>query len=222
MAEEGGTQPEIAARADFVPDCVYDKDAEFVELYRHYCLREGLQNALEDNQSSSESEDEDSGEDDPDGEDDVEGEDDRGFSRRVMQAPPLYDIEDHYHPDHDRDFRMLSFLSSGLRHIQMEAMMSTITQNPDSLSGTIRNETLAKVHLNRKQDDRVHRCMKSIVTLTARLAGIRGTAPTRTFQVPGNLPLPVLHDRVLCPLFGWTRGYHDYRFAIPPSGYPRG
>ncbi len=28
--------------------------------------------------------------------------------------------------------------------------------------------------------------------------------------------------RVLCPIFGWIRGYHDYQFSLPPSAYKNG
>jgi len=34
----------------------------------------------------------------------------------------------------------------------------------------------------------------------------------RCFVVPGSITLAKLHDQVLCPIWGWARGYHAYCF----------
>eukprot|EP00930_Biecheleria_cincta_P002913 TRINITY_DN103876_c0_g1_i1.p1 TRINITY_DN103876_c0_g1~~TRINITY_DN103876_c0_g1_i1.p1 ORF type:complete len:484 (+),score=83.60 TRINITY_DN103876_c0_g1_i1:55-1506(+) len=45
-------------------------------------------------------------------------------------------------------------------------------------------------------------------------------------NLPANMPLRALQDRVLCSMFGWDRGVknsmRDYAFYLPATAYPRG
>ena len=75
------------------------------------------------------------------------------------------------------------------------------------------------IERNRREVASVDSAMKGSVVFSARLCGLGEGAPRRTVEVPGKLLLSTLHDRILCPLFGWTRGYHNYRFHLPPSAY---
>eukprot|EP01124_Arcella_intermedia_P007721 TRINITY_DN14781_c0_g1_i1.p1 TRINITY_DN14781_c0_g1~~TRINITY_DN14781_c0_g1_i1.p1 ORF type:complete len:801 (-),score=192.38 TRINITY_DN14781_c0_g1_i1:28-2430(-) len=43
----------------------------------------------------------------------------------------------------------------------------------------------------------------------------------RRFQVPGNISLHVLHDKVLCPILGWSRNYHGYYYQQLPIDWNR-
>lgn len=212
-----------------VPDIVYEKDSELVGQYNDYCIASDMPNVFQesDDVSSSRSSQDESNCDDKD-EDSECGSDSgksgsKGLSRRTIYRPPFSNKSDLYHPFHERDMGMLHFTSSPqLQSMQMLAMMSDRLRQPGNLAGRIRNETLALIHSNRKKHQGVRQALKSMITLEARITGLKERYPTRLIKVLGSTPLSALHDRVLCPVFGWTRGYHDYRFAIPPSGYQNG
>ena len=53
----------------------------------------------------------------------------------------------------------------------------------------------------------------------SKIIGLQDGAPVRITKVPGNIPLVVFHDQVLCPSFQWTKGYHDYCFALSSLAY---
>ena len=40
----------------------------------------------------------------------------------------------------------------------------------------------------------------------------------RRVRVPSGIALSVFHDQVLCPVMGWSRGYHGYAFEDPKDG----
>src|SRR5690349_12972627 len=40
----------------------------------------------------------------------------------------------------------------------------------------------------------------------------------RLIQVPASTSLAVLHDQILGPAMGWSRGYHGYVFLDPRDG----
>lgn len=198
----------------FVPSLLYETEAQLLEQYRAYCVSEHMCNVLEE-EDSADSEDE-SDEDSEDGED--KG---GGVARKLIYSPPLYSQEDLYHPLHDRDFRLLHFTSRNSFTMMAIAPSQSRLRSGDDAGNRIRIEALSMIQSNRKDHAGIRNARKSMVTIDARLAGIKRTI-SRKFQVPGNTLLSTLHDRVLCPLFGWTRAYHDYRYAIPPCGYPQG
>ena len=80
----------------------------------------------------------------------LEEHDHEGIPRSVLCNPPLYDQKDLFHPLHDRDFRMLVFVSCDLASFQMEAMMSARIHSSDSLVDRLAQEIMSKVHMNRK------------------------------------------------------------------------
>eukprot|EP00986_Skeletonema_menzelii_P002932 scaffold848_cov153-Skeletonema_menzelii.AAC.13 len=40
----------------------------------------------------------------------------------------------------------------------------------------------------------------------------------RRVRVPSGISLSVFHDQVICPVMGWSRGYHGYAFEDPRDG----
>ncbi len=40
----------------------------------------------------------------------------------------------------------------------------------------------------------------------------------RVIRVPASTSLAVLHDQILGPVMGWSRGYHGYVFEDPRDG----
>ncbi|KAL9179262.1 hypothetical protein ACHAXT_008552 [Thalassiosira profunda] len=40
----------------------------------------------------------------------------------------------------------------------------------------------------------------------------------RRVKVPSGIDLSKLHDQVICPVMGWSRGYHTYAFEDPKDG----
>lgn len=77
------------------------------------------------------------------------------------------------------------------------------------------------IHKKRKDESLgVYRALKSTMHLKAQIIGINvDEMPFRELEVPGNIPLAAFYDRVLCPVFGWTRGYHEFVFIVHPMGY---
>ena len=68
----------------------------------------------------------------------------------------------------------------------------------------------------------VKTALSSSLVLNVSLCGLSDPVVSRCIRVPGALPLSALHDKLLCPAFGFTRGYHHYQFLLPPSRYPDG
>ena len=64
--------------------------------------------------------------------------------------------------------------------------------------------------------------LTSNLKLDVSLCGLSSPVVTRHIRVPGGLPLAALHDKVLCPAFGWTRGFSHYQFIVPPERYAGG
>jgi len=82
---------------------------------------------------------------------------------------------------------------------------------------------MALIMQNRKEHLHVKEALKSTMHLSMAVVGLKiKDSPTREVVVPGNMPLSVFHDRVLCPVFEWTRGYHDFVFVTHTSGYKYG
>jgi hypothetical protein len=113
----------------------------------------------------------------------------------------------------------------------------------------ISEEIEATIIRNRKEIQAIKEVLRSNVVLETRIAGpfawcfIKRGASSRksdachsTWQVTVTwiacysflllfeTILTLFHypARVLCPIFGWTRGYHDYQFCLPLSAYKNG
>jgi len=213
-------------RASIVPSIVNEKDDEFVEKYREYCERERLPNVLDGEEDSGGADADEDNDDDDDGSDasSSSGDNDgRGYlPREVCDNPPMYDKNDLFHPLHERDFQMLPFVSIELMGFRIADTISRSTSSTWGILNQIREDSMSIVYRNRKTNRSVGNALRSVLTLKARLTGLGPDAPIRVIRVPGSTPLSAFHDRVLCPVFGWTRGYHDYRFSIPPSAYQQG
>ncbi|CAB9519619.1 expressed unknown protein [Seminavis robusta] len=209
-------------RAEYLPEEWFELESEFLAKYRTYCSDEGFRNVF-DTKDEANAEDNEGDEEDSGGEDFDERfyyDNSMGLSKSVIYDPPLFDRTDLFHPLHDRDFRISHASRVVLGSYKSIAMMPGLMRALGNQVDPLASEILSRIQDNRKRHPGVRNALKSAVTLEARLAGIqKDSAPKRVVTVSGNTPLAVLHDRVLCPVFGWTRGYHDYRFAIPPAGY---
>lgn len=197
-------------RVPFYPQVGYEKDAEFMEMYTNFLEKEGLDSRSDERSESSEDYD--------------DGDNGGGLPRRIIYEPPVYDRRDHLHHlcSTDERKRMMSLVCPELKKIITAQMMPRRMRSKDTPFEVIGKEVLSNIMRNRKENPSVKETLRSTVVLEARIAGIGEDAPKRLLEVPGNLILAGLYDRVLCPAFGWTRGYHDYRFYVPPTGYKDG
>ena len=138
-----------------------------------------------------------------------------------MHNPPLLDRKAYNHPLSDKDFRFTMFSAGDGRAIY-EAI-SRFSRG-SKLSGRLKipEEVLEIIYANRKDKDlAVKDVIRRTFHLECRVVGLDASIKVASVEVkvPGNLPLAVFYDRVLCPLFGWTRRYHDFAFIVHPSGY---
>jgi hypothetical protein len=210
MAEAKKKRPSESGWLNFIPSLLYKKEVELLEQYRLHCIIFGVRNVLEDPEPDAS--------DDDDSDDRSEGsEDSSAISGKLLKSPPLFDPSDYAHPLFDRDIRML--LCHPFSHLLMLRTLKMMTLE-DSCNRVLQ-QALSNIESRRCFDEEIRHARQSMITLNARLAGIK-IEKSRKFAVPGNMLLSTLHDRVLCPLFGWTRGRHDYRFAFPPRAYPQG
>ena len=228
-------------RPPFYPQSGYELDAHHCKEYKAFCEREGIYQGPDREFETMDSEEEHSyhGEENPGNEKDDEdnessdddhdssGSDGAGYlSRKVIYAPPLYDQGDHFHDlykDDQNYFRCFSISDSGKRLFQ-ERLFRKFSREATWYQ-KVAQDAMSLIEENRETVPSIARAIQSssCVVLQAQVKGLRnGAAPVRRIQVPGKLPLSTLHDRVLCPAFGWTRGYHDYRFLVPASGYKHG
>lgn len=202
-------------RASFYPQIGYDKDADFMIRFQAYLDQEGI--PFRNGSESSSDEDESSS-------DNGSSSDCSGITEEIANNPPLYDRLDHYHPmfKADAQVNMLgSMMTRQNGEMMLNMMASRLRGGTKTPSEEIVEQALSNIISNRRTNDSVKQALRSNFLIDARIAGLLG-APSREIIVPGNLPLAVLHDRVLCPVFGWTRGFHDYRFCLPPSAYEYG
>ena len=201
-------------RQEFYPSFGYELDARHHGQYVEYCKKEGLSHLFQsrsDECLKKDDEDEESSED--------EG-DIKGLPREVIYTPPLYDRIDHYHELYEEDQKYRCFVTSKSGRNLLDELLFNQNMLKKKKWNTIMEEDSTKLILeNRKNNPSIKAARKGMVTLIATIKGLKEGAPTRKVDVPGKIPLSVLHDRVLCPIFGWTRGFHDYRFVVPPSGY---
>jgi hypothetical protein len=203
-------------RASFYPQIGYDKDADFMVRFQAYLDQEGI--PFRDGSESSSDDDESSS-------DNGSSSDCSGIIiEEIANNPPLYDRLDHYHPMFKADAQVNMLGSMMMRQngeMMLNMMPSRLRGGMKTPSEEIVEQALLNIISNRRANDSVKHALRSNFLIDARISGLRG-APSREIIVPGNLPLAVLHDRVLCPVFGWTRGFHDYRFCLPPSDYEYG
>jgi hypothetical protein len=139
----------------------------------------------------------------------------------VVHSPPLYNRTEHYHPWHTQDGHFEQFMmihdydkeerAKDMVENMMAIQLRRTAGGNETLAGTrqeIAHEALKLIESNRCQLP-VSQALKSAFVLETCVLGMNEGASKRCIQVPGNLPLAALHDRVLCPAFGWTRGFHD-------------
>lgn len=201
-------------RSPFYPPSGYELDRSEHIKYLEYCRREHLGHLFEESQQDG-SEDE-SEEEDHDN-------DSGTLSRSIIYAPPVYDQNDHYHELHDVDSKYRCFIGSpGGRSLQNQAMFPQRMLKKEKWNAQLAREATNMILGNREEVESIKVALDASIVITARVTGLRGASPTRKFAVSGRIPLSILHDRILCPIFGWTRGYHDYRFIAPPSAYKDG
>jgi len=200
-------------RASFFPGVGYEKDRELISRYKEYLSSQGY-SFDDDGESAGDWSSNDIEEEIEEGE----------LTRHFVNSPPLYNRSDHYNPMYTLDQRRMSMLvvmqnESGESTRNMLLKRMNLGKMPSEI---ITEEVQSMINQNRKENKAVKQALRSNIVLTARIAGLSKQAPTREFIVPGNLILAALHDRVICPIFGWTRGDHDYRFFLPPSAYKDG
>ena len=129
---------------------------------------------------------------------------------------------DHYHELYleDRKYRYFDTSDTG-KDLQVELLVHQMMLKEKKWNTILEEDSMKLILENRENNPSIKAARKGMVTLVATIKGLKGSAPTRKVAVPGKIPLSVLHYRVLCPIFGWTQGFHDYRFVVPPSGYKR-
>ena len=192
----------------------YELDKEDQERFKEFCSIQGIRYDSESGSSDSDlTENDDTNE--------YKSDDEKGLSYDVIHNPPLLDRKSYNYPLSDKDFRFNLFSAGDNRAIFKE--MANFS-NGSKLSGRskIPEKVLEIIFANRKDKDlAVKDAIKKTFRLECRVVGLDASIKVVSVEVkvPGNLPLAVLYDRVLCPLFGWTRGYHDFAFIVHPSGY---
>ena len=209
-------------RAPFYPNEGYEQDAIDQQRFRDFCRKEGLEETKEQTSSEASSEVEessDSGEEMAD-----------CLARKTIYNPPLFDTNNgYYHPLFAKDhlFKTFVMCDGQIRSESLAAGLSRVMKSKDQ-------EPFGRLMIAKKSEERIHSNRKDanllvkgrlqcVLVLKAHIIGLPSdVAPERELQVPGDLPLSAFHDRVLCPAFGWTRGYHDYVFVVHPSGYKNG
>jgi len=202
-------------RASFYPEIGYDIDKAHIKIYEDVMEREGFRE--ENSEASEDSESDDS---------DVTDGDAKGVTYQIFTSPPLYDRHHHYHPFHNKDWRFSAFLRMDDRFQAQQLADSLVSRFskktvPTTGPRSIPLEVLKLIHQNRTNVPNVKKALTSTFILDLRITGLKEMAPNRRVRVPGITPLAEFHDRFLCSAFGWTRGYHTYAYAVPPSGYER-
>jgi hypothetical protein len=205
-------------RPSFYPSCGYYLDTFLQANCMEICERTGLQHPFEEH---SNEDDETSNVDDRD--DESSGKHVKGsisLPRKVVYSPPVYDQKDHYHEMYDADQVYSCFQISKTGRLLYDTLIRPQRTPEDKKWSTKIAETaMGMIKENRKDIESIDAARRGSLLLCAEIKGLRSGAPLRYVEVPGELPLSALHDRVLCPIFGWTRGFHDYRFVVRPSGY---
>jgi hypothetical protein len=161
MADEKRFEERSGDMAQFVPSLVYEKDSEFVDRYREYCVTMDIRNVLDEDEHEDYSDEDDS----DSSSSSTESKDDIHLSRRIINSPPLYDREDHFHPCYQRDFQMYHFTSTELKDLRFQAMLPARMLAPGNLLESIRNETLSMIQNNREHHALVKTALKSVITL---------------------------------------------------------
>ena len=194
--------PDWDGRPSFYPLSGYEMDERVHQEYLEFCDRESIPLFKEE---ESESEDESENEGDPD----------------FLNSPPLYDGKAHRHEMSEIDNLYSCFRISNVAMRLLEELWSPQNVLKDKKWNTkIADDAMDLILQNRTETADIDNARNGIIIISARVKGLHNdAAPSRRIAVPGNMLLSAFHDRVLCPSFGWTRGYHDYRFAVPPSGY---
>lgn len=206
--------------AEFLPPIWFELQSEFEDKYRAYCIENGFSTMSDSEDDEVHEEDSGSEPNDRDDEKFYYGEESKSLPKALIYNPPLFNKKDLHHPLCDRDFRNLHFTASGLQSYQFAAMLPSRMRDPSSKLNQLKQGLLSNIHANRKKNPLVRTALKSFITIQARFAGIQSdVAPARVVKVAGSTPLAAFHDRIICPMFGWTRGFHDYRFALPPAMY---
>lgn len=200
-------------RPQFYPDFGYELDEANHVTYLDFCQQEGLGHLFDESESCNSVSNESavSNEEDEDG----------NLPREIVDSPPLYDRLDHFHKLHENDcakYNCFTISPSG-KSLQTQAMFPQRMLSEEKWTTKLENQAKILILKNREETESIKVAKKCLVVLNLRIAGLKAGAPIRQIEIPGEIPLAILHDRVLCPVFGWTRGYHDYRFAVPPSGY---
>eukprot|EP00536_Pseudo-nitzschia_multiseries_P006578 jgi/Psemu1/15633/gm1.15633_g len=200
-------------RPQFYPDYGYELDAIYHAKYLEYCEEQRIGHMFDE--SNEDSEDSDSSD---------ESISSGSLPQKILDSPPLYDRKDHYHDLHQIDIKKYFLFGAsplGRRLLNAQLGIFDLPPKEDGWSGKLVNRAKTMILKNRKENESIKVARRSAVVIKTRITGLKSGAPTRRIQVPGKIPLATLHDRVLCPVFGWTRGYHDYRFVVPPSGYKK-
>ena len=88
----------------------------------------------------------------------------------------------------------------------------------DDNSGNESNEWkmkhMQRYYLPQRHETEFGRKFRSFFILNIYLTGITPRI-YRTVRVPARFTLDIFHDKVLCPIFGWIRNFHNYTFLVP-------